>query len=336
MHDKVAGEARSRLPATLLERLVLPVIAAPMFLVSGPALVEAACRSGIVGALPAANARSSEILDEWLGALNAALAQAVEPRVAPWAVNLVAHRSNARLQADLALCVRHRAPIVITALGGPQAIVEAVHGYGGLVFADVNTPEYAAKAVAWGVDGLVLVCAGAGGHTGQLAASAFVASVREFFDGILVVAGAMSDGAAVRSAQVLGADLVHMGTRFIATDESMAVPEYKQMIVDCTSRDIVCTNAITGAWANKLRPSLVRAGLDPDNLTPRAGGFDLSRGDEQTKAWKDLWSAGQGVGQIKAVEPVRRVVERLQAEYAQALDAEMTDPWMRRHRATRC
>lgn len=336
MPDTTAPAARSRLPAAWLDRLSLPVIAAPMFLVSGPALVEAACRSGIIGALPAANARTSDILDQWLGTLSASLARASEPRVGPWAVNLVAHRSNARLQADLALCVRHRAPIVITALGGPQAIVEAVHAYGGLVFADVNTPEYACKAAAWGVDGLILVCAGAGGHTGQVAAPAFVASVREFFDGILVVAGAMSDGAAVRSAQVLGADLVHMGTRFIATDESMAVPEYKQMVVDSASRDIVCTNALTGAWANKLRPSLVRAGLDPDNLAPRTGGFDMSRGEEQTRAWKDVWSAGQGVGQVKAIEPVRRVVERLQAEYARTLDSELSDPWMRRHRASAC
>lgn len=335
MPNKVAS-SRSRLPAAMLEQLALPVIAAPMFLVSGPALVEAACRAGIVGALPAANARSSEILDGWLTALTASLASASEARVGPWAVNLVAHRSNARLQADLAVCVRHRAPIVITALGGPQAIVEAVHGYGGLVFADVNTPEYAAKAARFGVDGLVLVCAGAGGHTGQIAAPAFVASVREFFDGIIVVAGAMSTGSAVRSAQIMGADLVHMGTRFIATEESLAVPDYKQMIVDSASHDIVCTNAITGAWANKLRPSLVRAGLDPDHLQPRQGGFDLTRGEEEGKAWKDLWSAGQGVGQIKAIEPVARVVERLQAEYAQALDAELVDPWMRRHRGPAC
>jgi nitronate monooxygenase len=331
-----ASRPRSRLPAAMLEQLALPVIAAPMFLVSGPALVEAACRSGIIGALPAANARSSEILDEWLTGLTAALERAPEPRIGPWAVNLVAHRSNARLQADLALCVRHRAPIVITALGGPQAVVEAVHGYGGLVFADVNTPEFAAKAAGFGVDGLVLVCAGAGGHTGQIAAPAFVATVREFFDGILVVAGAMSSGSAVRSAQILGADLVHMGTRFIATDESLAVPAYKQMIVDSSSRDIVCTNAITGAWANKLRPSLVQAGLDPDNLPPRRDGFDLSRGEEQGRAWKDLWSAGQGVGQITAIEPVRAVVQRLQDEYTRALEAELRDPWMQRHRSTPC
>ena len=168
------------------------------------------------------------------------------------------------------------------------------------------------------------------------AAPAFVASVREFFDGIIVVAGAMSNGASVRSAQLLGADLVHMGTRFIATDESMAVPDYKQMIVDSTSRDIVCTNAITGAWANKLRPSLVRAGLDPDALVPRKDGFDLTRGEEAGKAWKDLWSAGQGVGQVKAIEPVVAVVARLRAEYALALDAELADPWMQRHRSAGC
>lgn len=334
-HSEAEGFMRAPASTALtgwMDRLALPVIAAPMFLVSGTALVEAACRAGIIGAMPAANARSSTLLDEALTRLTTALADATEPRVAPWAVNLIVHRSNPRLQSDLAVCVKHRAPIVITALGGPREIVDEVHRYGGVVFADVNTPEYAAKAAACGVDGLVLVCAGAGGHTGQIAAPAFVASVREFFDGMLVVAGAISDGAGVRAMQLLGADLVHMGTRFIATDESLAVPEYKQMIVDSRSRDIICTNAITGAWANKLRPSLVRAGLDPDHLPPRRGGFDLSRGEEDVKAWKDLWSAGQGVGQIKAIEPVRTVVARLEAEYRQTLNREMSDPWMMRHR----
>lgn len=334
-HSEAEGSMRAPASTALtgwMDRLALPVIAAPMFLVSGTALVEAACRAGIIGAMPAANARSSTLLDEALTRLTTALADATEPRVAPWAVNLIVHRSNPRLQSDLAVCVKHRAPIVITALGGPREIVDEVHRYGGVVFADVNTPEYAAKAAACGVDGLVLVCAGAGGHTGQIAAPAFVASVREFFDGMLVVAGAISDGAGVRAMQLLGADLVHMGTRFIATDESLAVPEYKQMIVDSRSHDIICTNAITGAWANKLRPSLVRAGLDPDHLPPRRGGFDLSRGEEDVKAWKDLWSAGQGVGQIKAIEPVRTVVARLEAEYRQTLDREMSDPWMMRHR----
>lgn len=325
----------ARLRDTLRERLALPVIAAPMFLVSGVALVAAACRSGVIGALPAANARTPEIFDQWLEALRAELAQATGPRVAPWAVNLAVHRSNPRLAADTALCVKHQAPIVITALGSPQAVVPAIHSYGGLVFADVNTPEFAAKAAKAGVDGLVLVCAGAGGHTGPMAAPAFVAAVREFFDGIIVVAGAVANGAAVRSAQILGADLVHVGTRFIATEESLAVPDYKQMLVDSAFGDIICTNAITGAWANKLRPSLVRAGLDPDNLKPR-GGFDLSRAEEDTKAWKDLWSAGHGVGEVRAIEPVRVVVERLQREYEATLRAELQDPWMQRVRAPAC
>lgn len=327
--------SRSRLPAALLERLSLPVIAAPMFLVSSVELVAAACRSGVIGAVPAANARTTEAFDQWLQALTQQLQQPQQPAArapAPWAVNLVLHRSNKRLAADAELCVKYQAPIVITALGSPKAVVEQVHGYGGLVFADVNTPEMAAKAADAGVDGLVLVSAGAGGHTGQMAAPAFVAAVREFFDGIVVLAGAMSNGAAVRAAQILGADLVHMGTRFIATEESMAVQDYKRMLVDASFKDIVCTAAITGAPANKLRPSLVRAGLDPDNLKPR-GPMDLSNAEEDIKAWKDLWSAGHGVGQVKAIEPVRAVVERLQAEYAAALAAEFSDPWMRRWRA---
>lgn len=327
-----AASSGSRLPPTLLERLALPVIAAPMFLVSSVDLVAAACRAGVIGALPAANARTSEAFDQWLAELTEKLDVPGATPVAPWAVNLVMHRSNKRFGADAALCVKYKAPIIITALGSPKNIVPAVHDYGGLVFADVNTPEYAAKAAQAGVDGLVLVCAGAGGHTGQMAAPAFVATVREFFDGIIVVAGAMSTGAAVRSAQILGADLVHMGSRFIATSESMAVQDYKQMMVDSSFKDIIATSAITGALANKLRPSLVRAGLDPDNLKPR-GGMDLSNAEEDIKAWKDLWSAGHGVGQIKAIEPTRVVVDRLKAEYAAALAAELADPWMRRHRA---
>lgn len=322
--------ARTRLPASLRDRLALPVIAAPMFLVSSVDMVAAACRAGIVGALPAANARTSEAFGQWLEALTHKLEAPGERAPAPWAVNLVLHRSNQRLQADAALCVQYKAPIIITALGSPKAVVEQVHGYGGLVFADVNTPAFARKAAQSGVDGLVLVCAGAGGHTGQMAAAAFVAEVREFFDGIIVVAGAVSRGADVRAAQILGADLVHMGSRFIATEESMAVPGYKQMMVDSSFADIIATSAITGALANKLRPSLVRAGLDPDNLKPR-GGMDLSNAEEDIKAWKDLWSAGHGVGQVKAIEPLRTVVERLRAEYAATLQAELRDPWMQRY-----
>lgn len=325
----------TRLSSAMVERLALPVIAAPMFLVSSVKMVSAACRAGVIGALPAANARTPEIFDQWLSDLSTELAAATETRVAPWAVNLVVHRSNKRLAADVASCVRHRAPIIITALGSPQAVADDIHSYGGLVFADVNTPEYAAKAAKAGVDGLVLVCSGAGGHTGSMAMPAFVASVREFFDGIIVVAGGMSNGAAVRAAQVMGADLVHMGTRFIATEESMAVDAYKDMVVESDFKDILCTKAITGAWANKLRPSLVRAGLDPDNLQERKA-FDLSNAEEDTKAWKDLWSAGHGVGQVKAVESTRRVVERLHQEYEAVLAAELEDPWMRRYRSDKC
>jgi nitronate monooxygenase len=335
-YDTTAVErSDNRLPHSMLARLSLPVIAAPMFLVSSVEMVVAACRAGVIGALPAANARTSEAFEQWLITLTQQLKLPGTTPAAPWAVNLVLHRSNPRLAADAALCVKHRAPIVITALGSPKAVVESVHSYGGFVFADVNTPDFAAKAAQTGVDGLVLVCAGAGGHTGQMAAPAFVATVREFFDGIIVVAGAMSNGAAVRSAQILGADLVHMGSRFIATDESMATQDYKQMMVDSSFKDIIATSAITGALANKLRPSLVRAGLDPDNLKPR-GGMNLSNVEEDLKAWKDLWSAGHGVGQIKAIEPTRVVIDRLKAEYAATLTRELADPWMRRHRETTC
>jgi nitronate monooxygenase len=224
------------------------------------------------------------------------------------------------------VCVRHRAPLVITALGGPRAVVEAVHRYGGAVFADVNTPEFARKAVASGVDGLVLVCSGAGGHTGPMAAPAFVSAVREFFDGVIVVGGGLCDGASILAVQAMGADLGYMGTRFIATQESQAVAAYKQMVVDSGFADIICTNAITGAWANKLRPSLVAAGLDPDNLQAR-GRFDLSNQETDAKAWRDLWSAGHGVGQVRAIESATQVIDRLKREYLAARQRLDGDRW---------
>ncbi|GMG90501.1 2-nitropropane dioxygenase [Cupriavidus sp. TKC] len=320
--------------SSLFEHLDLPLIVAPMFLVSSVELVTAACANGAIGALPSLNARTPEILDDWLGQIGSAHEARLSrgQRCAPWAVNLVAHTSNKRLQPDLELCVRHKAPVVITALGGPRAVVEAVHSYGGLVFADVNTPEYARKAAASGVDGLVLVCSGAGGHTGPMSAPAFVSAVREFFDGYIVVGGGMSDGASLRAVQAMGADLGYMGTRFIATAESHAVHAYKQMVVDCTFPDIICTNAITGAWANKLRPSLVAAGLDPDNLKPRDR-FDLRNREEDAKAWKDLWSAGHGVGQVRAVESTASVIARLRAEFRHTVARLDTDPWAARARA---
>jgi nitronate monooxygenase len=324
--------ASTRLPPDWLSALDLPLIAAPMFLVSSIDLVAAACRNGVIGAIPAGNARTPEILDQWLGDLTERVAA---PRdngrpCAPWALNLVVHRTNDRMPADLALCVKYRAPLVITALGSPKAVVDRVHAYGGRVFADVNSIDFAARAATAGVDGLVLIGAGAGGHTGLIAAPAFVTSVREFFDGIIVIAGGMTDGHHLRAAQAIGADLAYMGTRFIAATESSAVPAYKQMLVESSYRDIISTSAITGALANKLRPSLVAAGLDPDNLKPRDK-FDLSNRENDIKAWKDLWSAGHGVGQVKAIEDTAQIIAGIKKQYAEALAAERGDPWARKY-----
>ncbi|MEX0923367.1 MAG: nitronate monooxygenase [Rhodovibrionaceae bacterium] len=324
-----------RLPAAWLETLDLPLIAAPMFLVSSIDLVAAACENGVIGAIPTVNARSPEILDGWLAELTARLEKAKERKPAPWAINLIVHRTNRRLQADLDLCVKYRAPLIITALGSPREVVPAVHDYGGLVFADVSTPEYAYKAAQSGADGLVLVCSGAGGHTGQIAAPAFISAVREFWDGIIVVAGAMTSGNDLRAAQLLGADLAYMGTRFIATEESMAAQAYKQMVVDCAFKDIVCTDVITGAFANNLRPSMEAAGIDCDRLDElkTSRGFDLEHGKDQPKAWKDIWSAGHAVGQIRKVESTAAIVGQLREEYRSALAAEFADPWVQRYAA---
>lgn len=317
-----------RIPATLLTGLSLPLIAAPMFLVSGVELVAEACRCGVIGAFPSINARSPAIFEQWLADLRARLEghRALAASVAPFAVNIAVHSSNPRLEADLSLCMRYEVPLVITSLGGPKRAVDAVHGYGGIVFADVNTPELARKAVRAGVDGLVLVSAGAGGHTGQMSPVAFVAAVREFWHGTIVLAGALASGADLRAAQMLGADLGYMGTRFIATTESLAVAAYKEMLVSSSYEDIVMTNALTGAWANKLRPSLVAAGLDPDRLRPRER-FDLANADEDIKSWRDLWSAGHGVGGVKGVCSVRELVLRIADEYDDALARELSDPW---------
>jgi nitronate monooxygenase len=319
------------LPPQIISQTVLPVIAAPMFLVSGPDLVLAACQAGIIGSFPAPNARTAEILDEWMGRITSALAaaRAATPRrpIAPWAANIIAHRTYQRLQEDLDLVVKYQAPIVITALGSPAPVVEAVHGYGGLVFADVNSVAYAAKAARVGVDGLVLVCAGAGGHTGTITGFAAVDAVREFWDGLIVLGGGISNGRAVRAAQVLGADLVYMGTRFIATHESLASDEYRQMLVESTVEDLICTSAFTGVNANMLKPSIRRAGLDPDNLKPKDR-VDFGDPQGNTKPWKDIWSAGQGLGAIKQVQSVASLVTDLRREYAQTILEEQRDnPW---------
>jgi len=320
--------ARRQLPQEWLTTMDLPLICAPMFLVSNVAMLIAASANGIIGAMPSGNARTAHILDLWLQELTTRIEAKLGNgrRAAPWALNLVVHSSNRRLPDDLALCAKYRAPLVITALGSPRSVVDVVHGYGGIVFADVSSIAHAHKAVAAGVDGLVLVCSGAGGHTGQIAAPAFVAAVRAFWGGLVVVAGGMTDGRAVRAMQTMGADLAYMGTRFIASRESSALDAYKRAVVTSSYTDIICTDAITGAWANMLVPSLTASGLDPDRLRPH-GRFDLSNAENDSKPWRDLWSAGHGVGAVAAIEGMTEIIDRLKREYAAAIEAERADPW---------
>lgn len=294
----------------ITSKLRLPLIAAPMFLVSGPELVIAACKAGIVGSFPAPNARTPEIFREWITKIKSEL----EGTDAVWAANLIMHSSYPRRLEDLAIAVEAQAPIVITALGSPKDAVAAVHEYGGLVFADVNNVEFAKKAVEAGADGLVLVSSGAGGHTGQISGFAFIDSVREFFDGPIILAGAISNGRGIRAAEILGADLAYMGTSFIAAEESMALPDYKNMVVTAGPSDIICSSGITGVPANWLRQSLELVGYDPATIAA-AEKADFSNHHQDTKAWKHVWSAGQGVGTIHKVEPVQDIVDRLVAEY---------------------
>jgi len=332
------------LPASLHGKLALPAIAAPMFLVSGPELVVAACRAGVVGTFPALNQRSSEGFEEWLTSIGDALRAAEAgregidrmPPVAPYGVNLIVHRSNPRVQTDLELCVKHRVPLVITSLGAVADLVQAVHRYGGLVFHDVTTLRHAEKAAEAGVDGLILVCAGAGGHAGTLSPFALLPEVRRFFKGTIVLAGALSDGRSIAAARLLGADLGYLGTRFIATRESMAPPEYKQMILDGAAADIVYTPAISGIPGSFLRSSVRAAGLDPDDLPAKPGGYKAKAGGEgggphtaesEAKAWKTVWSAGQGVGSIADIPSVSDLVGRLRQEYAEAKAGFLNDPY---------
>jgi nitronate monooxygenase len=318
----IAAAPHDRLGA-LRARLALPLICAPMFLVSGPELVIAACRNGVIGAFPAPNARPLEVLDAWLGRITSELgaAAAADPaaRIAPWSLNLVVHSSYDRLPAELELVRRHRPPIVITALGSPARVTDVVHGYGGLVFADVGSVAMARKAAQAGVDGLILVSAGAGGHTGSVAPFVFVQAVRQFFDGVVVLAGGISSGAAIRAAEVAGADLADIGTLFIAARESLASDDYRQMVVDAAVDDLVLTKAFTGANAYYLRQSILRSGLDPDNLSGKTA-MDWSKSDSQLKAWKDIWSAGQSVAAVHRVEGAGEIIARLRAEYLRSLD----------------
>jgi nitronate monooxygenase len=316
----VAVQGADRL-GSLRTGMRLPLLAAPMFLVSGPELVIAACRAGIGGSFPAPNARSIEVLDEWLGrvARETAQARAAAPgRVGPWSLNLVTHRSYDRLGAELDLVDRYQPPLVITALGSPAPVVRRVQAYGGKVFADVSNLAFARKAADTGIDGLVLVSSGAGGHTGKISPFAFVDAVREFWDGVVVLGGSLGSGGAVRAAELIGADLAYAGTPFIVAQESLAAQAYRDMVVRASLEDLVLTKTFTGADAWYLRESIVAAGLDPDALVGKDK-MDWSNSQGQLKAWKNIWSAGQGVNHIHGVEPVAQIVERYAAEYAAAL-----------------
>lgn len=308
--------------ADIKSRMIMPAIAAPMFLVSGPDLVIATCKAGLIGSFPTLNARPIDVLEQWFQRIVSELDafKAAGGRPAPWAANLIVHRSNPRAADDLAMTLKYKPEIVITALGTPADVIAGVHAYGGLVFADVNSVAYAKKAAAAGADGLVLVAAGAGGHTGQVTPFSFVPAVREFFSGPIVVGGGIVDGAGVRAAEVLGATFGYIGTRFIPTRESMAPPGHKDMIVSSTEEDIICTAHFTGVPANYLRPSIVNAGLDPAQLGVRADKKFDSRGadNQETKAWRDIWSAGQGVRAVKSVLPVAQLVAELKAGYDRA------------------
>jgi nitronate monooxygenase len=303
------------LPAGLQGRLKIPVIAAPMFLVSGPALVIACCKSGVLGTFPALNQRSTEGYEAWLEEIEAALV----PDDAPFGVNLIVHKTNPRLMADLGITAKHEVPLVITSLGAVKEVVDAVHAYGGLVFHDVTNMKHAQKAMDAGVDGLIPVCAGAGGHAGTLSPFALVSELRAAFpETCITLSGVMSTGRHVASARVLGADLAYLGTRFIATDESQAQGAYKEMLVETSAADIVYTPKISGIPANFLMPSLLENGLDPATMAPKTD-VDLGEEMDEAKAWKTIWSAGQGVGSIHDSVPVATLVERLAGEYRQAL-----------------
>ncbi|MGM9928463.1 MAG: NAD(P)H-dependent flavin oxidoreductase [Bacillus sp. (in: firmicutes)] len=306
-------------------QLSLPVIAAPMFLISGPNLVKACCANGIIGSFPAPNARPIEVLDEWMGEISAFVKEAREENptkpIAPWAMNMVVHSTYSRLQEELELVQKHQPPIVITSLGSPKKVVEIVHGYGGVVFSDVSSVSFAKKAISAGVDGLILVSAGAGGHAGEVNNFAFVDSVRTFWDGIILLAGSISTGKSILAAQAAGADLAYMGTRFIVAKESQAQDEYRQMIVHSTQEDIIHTDAFSGVKANMLIPSIKKAGLDPEKLVKKDSvSFDHMAQGTKAKAWKDIWSAGHGVGAINEIDSVAGIISILKQEYEEALE----------------
>jgi nitronate monooxygenase len=309
------------------ENISIPVIGAPLFLVSGPDLVIAQCKAGVIGSFPALNARPQHVLDEWIVRIKTELAEYQEQnpdaKVAPFAVNQICHGSNDRLMQDMETCVKHEVPIIITSLRPPAEVVEAAHSYGGLVYHDVISVRHAKKAAEQGVDGLILVCAGAGGHAGALSPFALLREVKKWFDGTVILSGSIGDGHAVASAIALGADFAYLGTRFIATEEANADQEYKRMLEASAAEDIVYSSLFTGVHGNYLKPSIKNAGLDPDNL-PDADKSSMnfgSGGNTDSKAWKDIWGSGQGIGGINDSPSVAELVGRIKSEYESAFNA---------------
>jgi nitronate monooxygenase len=292
----------------LIDRLRLPVIVAPMFLVSGPDLVIASSNAGLIGSFPGPNARTAEELEEWMHQINKSTSN-------PWAFNMITHKTYDRFSEELDLIKKFHPKIVITALGSPERVIDAVHGYGGQVIADVNNISFAQRCAEMNIDGMALICHGAGGHTGQLSPFSFSSYVREFFDGLIVLAGSISTGKHIKAAQLLSADLCYMGTRFISAQESNAVYEYKSMIINSNYDDLRMTNLFTGAQAYYLKDSIINNNLDPDNLDSNTDGFNVSASQDKISAWKDIWSAGQGVGLIKNIESVESIVEELESEF---------------------
>jgi nitronate monooxygenase len=313
------------LPAILNGRLSVPAIASPLFIVSNPDLALAQCKAGVVGSFPALNARPQELLDDWLHRMREELSayDTAHPErpSAPFAVNQIVHRSNARLEHDLELCVRHKVPIVITSLGAREEVNQAVHSYGGIVLHDVIDNRFARKAIEKGADGLVAVAAGAGGHAGTLSPFALIQEIREWWSGPLVLSGAIATGRAILAAQAMGADLAYVGSAFIATTEANAPAAYKQMIVEANAADIIYSSLFTGVHGNYLKPSVVAAGLDPDNLPESdPSKMDFGSGSSKAKAWRDVWGSGQGIGAVKEIVGAADLVARLKSEYQAARD----------------
>jgi nitronate monooxygenase len=311
----------SRLPP-ILQKLKFPVIGSPLFIISNPKLMIAQCTSGVVGSMPSLNARPAELLDEWLAEITEALtawdkAHPGQP-AAPYAINLIVHKSNDRLEHDLAVCAKYKVPLVITSLGAREDVSQAVHGWGGVVLHDVISNTFAHKAVEKGADGLIAVAAGAGGHAGAKSPFALVQEIREWFDGPIALSGAIATGGAILAAQAMGADFAYIGSAFIATSEANAVEDYKQMIVDSNSDDVVYSDFYTGVPGNYLKPSIRKAGLDPDNLPRRDSGMNFGSSRGGAKAWKDIWGSGAGIGAIKSVVPAAELIARLKREYQQA------------------